>query len=98
MRDHTARRRQDRRSMQFGAAHALPGREVPTPLKVRIVFGDTDLDQVLADIVALTKLNFNAYIFADGLAVTLRFVGDIGEILTAIPELSSKLLPFRHYI
>jgi hypothetical protein len=75
-----------------------PGREVPTPLKVCIVFGDTDLDQVLADIVALTKLNFNACIFADGLPVTLRFAGDIGEILTAIPEVSSKPLPFRHYI
>lgn len=75
-----------------------PGREVPTPLKVRIVFGDTDLNQVLADIVALTKLNFNACIFSDGLPVTLRFADDIGEILTAIPEVSSKPLPFRHYI
>ena len=27
-----------------------PGREIPTPLKVRIVFGDTSLEQVLADI------------------------------------------------
>lgn len=75
-----------------------PGREVPTPLKVRVVFGDTDLEQVLADIVALTKLNFNACIFGDGLPVTLRFADDIGEILTAIPEVNSKPLPFRHYI
>jgi len=77
--------------------HTYHGREVPTPLKVRVVFGDTDLDQVLADIVALTKLNFNTCIFADGLPVTLRFAGDIGEILTAIPEVSSKPLPFRHH-
>ena len=75
-----------------------PGREVPTPLKVRVVFGDTDLKQVLADIMALTKVNFNACIYADGLPVTLRFADDIGEILTAIPEVSSKPLPFRHYI
>ncbi len=75
-----------------------PGREVPTPLRVRLVFGDTSLDQVLADIMALTKVNFNACIFGDGLPVTLRFAGDIGEILTAIPEVSSKPLPFRHYI
>ena len=29
---------------------------------------------------------------------TLRFADDVGEILTAIPEVSSKPLPFRHYI
>jgi hypothetical protein len=45
-----------------------------------------------------SKLNFNACIYADGLPVTLRFAGDIGEILAAIPEVSSKPLPFRHYI
>ena len=39
--------------------------EVLPPLKVRIVFGDTNIDQVLADIVAPTKLNFNSCIFAD---------------------------------
>jgi hypothetical protein len=77
-----------------------PGREVPTPLKVKVVFGDTKIDQVLADILALTKLNFNACIFGDGLPVTLRFADDIGEILTAIPEpeVGGKPLPFRHYI
>jgi hypothetical protein len=75
-----------------------PGREVPTPLKIRIVFGDTELDQVLADILALTKVNFNTCIFGDGLPVTLRFADDIGEILTAIPDVSLKPLPFRHYI
>ena len=75
-----------------------PGREVPTPLKVRIVFGDTPIDTVLADILALTKLNFNTCIYGDGFPVTLRFANDVGEILTAIPEVSSKPLPFRHYI
>lgn len=75
-----------------------PGREVPTPLRVRLVFGETGLHQVLEDIVALTKVNFNACLFGDGSPVTLRFAGDIGEILTAIPEVGSKPLPFRHYI
>ena len=75
-----------------------PGREVPSPLRVRIGFGDTPLKQVLADIMALTKVNFNACIYSDGLPVTLRFADDIGEILTAIPEVTSKPLPFRHYI
>lgn len=75
-----------------------PGREVPSPIKVRIVFGDSKIEQVVADILALTKVNFNACIFGDGLPVTLRFADDIGEILTAIPEVTSKPLMFRHYI
>lgn len=75
-----------------------PGREIPTPLKVKIVFGDTPIEQVLDDILALTKLNFNTCIYGDGYPVTLRFADDVGEILTAIPEVSSKPLPFRHYI
>jgi hypothetical protein len=51
-----------------------------------------------SDTVALTKLNFNACIFGDGLPVTLRFADDIGQILTAIPEVRSQPLPLRHYI
>jgi hypothetical protein len=75
-----------------------PGREVPSPLRVRLVFGETSLSQVLEDIMALTKVNFNACMLGDGSPVTLRFAGDVGEILTAIPGVSSKPLPFRHYI
>lgn len=75
-----------------------PGREVPTPLKVRVVFGSSEIEQVIADILALTKVNFNSCIFSDGFPVTLRFADDIGEILTAIPEVTSKPLSFRHYI
>ncbi len=75
-----------------------PGREVPKPLRIRIVFGATKLGLVLSDIMALTKVNFNACNFSDGLPVTLRFADDIGEILTAIPGVGSKPLPFRHYI
>ena len=77
---------------------SYPGREIPTPLKVKIVFGETSIETVMADILALTKLNFNTCIYGDGFPVTLRFADDVGEILTAIPEVDSKPLPFRHYI
>jgi hypothetical protein len=55
---------------------------------------------VIADIIALTKVNFNACIFGDGIPVTLRFADDIGEILTAIPgdDVGAKPLSFRLYI
>jgi len=46
----------------------------------------------------LTKLNYNACIFADGLPVTLRFADAVGEILTSGPMENIPPLPFKHYI
>lgn len=74
------------------------GLEVPRPLHVQIVRGDADIKQVLADILSLTKLNYNSCIFADGIPVTLRFADDVGEILTAGPIAADKPLQFKHYI
>ena len=75
------------------------GWEVPSPLKISIHHGGYDLDVVLEDVLGLTKLNFNACIFGDGLPVTLRFADSIGEILTAGPiDRTLKPLPFKHYI
>jgi hypothetical protein len=75
-----------------------PGREVPNPLAVDIVKGDAVLEQVLSDLMALTKLNFNSAGFSDGLPVTLRFADLVGEILTAGPNEATAPLPFKFYI
>ena len=61
--------------------------------------GDADISQVCADVLSLTKLNFNACIYGDGIPVTLRFANAVGEILTAAPTPSeSRALSFRYYI
>lgn len=78
--------------------NTYPGREVPNPITVDIVHGDADLRQVLSDLMALTKLNFNNAGFADGLPVTLRFADLTGEILTAGPTTAAAPLPFKFYI
>ena len=75
-----------------------PGREVPNPLYVNISKGRADILIMLSDILALTKLNYNACIYGDGLPVTLKFADAVGEILTAGPLLGEIPLPFRHYI
>jgi hypothetical protein len=72
--------------------------EIPNPLRVQIVRGDAKIYQVLQDILALTKLNYNACIYGDGLPVTLRFSDQIGSILTAIDDLQNELLQFKYYI
>lgn len=75
-----------------------PGREVPRPLFVDVCRGEVNLETVLNDIMALTKLNYNSCIFADGYPVTLRFADVIGEILTAGPMEKIPPLPFKFYI
>ena len=74
------------------------GREVPKPLRINVCRGNVAIEIVLADILALTKLNYNACIFADGLPVTLKFANAVGEILTAGPIGRTAPLPFKYYI
>jgi hypothetical protein len=78
--------------------NTYPGREVPNPVTVDIVKGDADIETVLSDLMALTKLNFNSAVFSDGLPVTLRFADLVGEILTAGPTEAVAPLPFKFYI
>tara|TARA_R110000744_G_scaffold172470_4_gene291154 strand:+ start:81679 stop:83223 length:1545 start_codon:yes stop_codon:yes gene_type:complete len=75
-----------------------PGWEVPNPVSVRVDWGEADIQHVAKDIMALTKVNFNACLFGDGLPVTLRFADAVGEILTAAPDITDAPLPFRYYI
>lgn len=72
--------------------------EVPNPIFIEINKGDADIKQVLKDILALTKLNYNACIYADGEPVTLRFADKIGEILTASTKIKAPPLAFKYYI
>jgi hypothetical protein len=74
------------------------GREVPRPLRIDLLRGTADLQVVLADIMALTKLNYNTCLLADGTPVTLRFADAVGEVLTAGPVADQNPLPFKHYI
>lgn len=75
-----------------------PGLEVPRPLEVSITHGTASIETVLNDILALTKLNYNACRFADGFPVTLKFANAVGEILTAGPIGPVPPLPFKFYI
>jgi hypothetical protein len=75
-----------------------PGREVPNPLTIEIRQGAADIEQVMKDVMALTKLNFNGAEYSDGLPVTLRFADLVGEILTAGPITPHAPLPFKFYI
>ena len=75
------------------------GKEVPNPLFIERTRGDASIVRVIQDVLALTKLNYNACIFGDGQPVTLKFADAVGEILTAGPlGVEPPPLPFKHYI
>lgn len=75
-----------------------PGREVPNPLVIDVNKGEADINVVLKDILALTRLNYNTCIFGDRMPITLKFADAVGEILTAGHIKDVPPLPFGHYI
>lgn len=76
------------------------GFEVPVPLDISIQHGDADVVSVARDILALTKLNYNACQHGEGLPITIKFSRAVGEILLANPGLqrSSYRHNFKFYI
>ena len=74
------------------------GLETPNPVEVEITRGEAEIEMVCKDILALTKLNYNSCIFADGVPVTLKFADRIGEVLTAGKNVEPGVLPFKHYV
>lgn len=72
--------------------------EISNPLYIEVNRGNADIDIVMQDVLALTKLNYNACIYGDGLPVTLRFSDLIGNILTATSQWQSEMRQFKYYI
>lgn len=78
---------------------AYQGFETPKPLAVQITRGEAYIEQVMEDVLGLTKVNYNACDFASGVPVTLKFADRVGDILMASPHTAhSAPLPFRFYI
>jgi hypothetical protein len=69
-----------------------PGARIPQPVEVLEHHGDSPWDQVLFELLSLTKLNWNTADFAARYPITLAFSDRVGEILAEMPE----NLPFRH--
>ena len=75
-----------------------PGSEAPVPLRVDVQRGTADLTQVARDILALTKLNYNACRLGDSEPVTIAFSDRVGEILVSNPTVQQRSPKFKFYI
>lgn len=74
------------------------GPDTPNPLQVTIRQGEANINTVLADVLALGKINFNSCLFNDRKPVTIRFADAIGDILVSAPVVKEPRLPFKFYI
>lgn len=74
------------------------GAEVPVPMRIDIQHGDASIEQVAQDILALTKLNYNACRLGENEPVTIRFSEAVGEILLANPAVTDRRHNFKFYI
>lgn len=71
---------------------------MPVPVKITIQHGEADIHQVVKDILALTKLNYNACKVGDALPVTVAFSDKVGEILTSNRKIQHPCPQFKFYI
>jgi hypothetical protein len=56
------------------------------------------IENVLTDIMGLTKINYNACNFSDGLPVTVRFADKVGDVLVMGAAQGAERQPFKYYI
>ncbi len=77
------------------------GPETPNPLFITILRSSGEMpamEDVLGDIMGLTKINYNACNFNDGLPVTVRFADKVGDILSMGSAKGVERQPFKFYV
>lgn len=77
------------------------GPETPNPLSITVLRSTGEmpaLEIVLGDIMGLTKINYNACNYSDGLPVTIRFADKVGDILTMGSARDAERQPFKFYV
>ncbi len=75
-----------------------PGPHVPRPLEIIQHIGDTLPEKISAEILALTKLNWNNANFASNLPITLHFSRQVGKILREMPSESTPKNKYMYYM
>lgn len=77
------------------------GPETPNPIFISVLRSNRDMPQladVLSDIMGLTKINYNACNFNDGLPVTVRFADKVGDVLSMGSAKGAEKQPFKYYV
>src|SRR5712691_9269677 len=76
-----------------------PGASAPQPIEILEHHGDSGWNTMLAEILSLTKMNWNTAAFAAAEPMTLAFARRVGEILAEFPESGPAPRPeYRFYM
>jgi hypothetical protein len=74
-----------------------PGPYIPAPVQVG-VSGETDIRERAAEILALTKMNWNSTEGISRYPVTLSFAKKVGQLMTELPEDQIPNPSYRFYM
>lgn len=75
-----------------------PGPHIPVPLEIDHVQGSSGVQELVREILALTRMNWNSADFASSVPITLRFSRRVGMILSELPKDIPPHSFFRYYM
>lgn len=75
-----------------------PGPRVPSPLEILEYHGQTSIDTICTETLALTKLNWNNAKFCSKAPITIAFARRVGDILRECPDNITPADKFRYYM
>ena len=85
-------------SVTRGKAWYPVGKSIPRPLLIRRFAGSGDGQLLAAEILALTKMNWNNDNLNDSLPATLGFAHRLAEVVKRMPRLDPKPYPLRLFM
>lgn len=74
-----------------------PGHRIPRPLNLEID-SDSEPEKVAAEVLKLTKINWNTAAFCDKMPITLEFPRRVGQVLSELPEEGKIQSHYRFYM
>jgi hypothetical protein len=75
-----------------------PGLYIPRPLELRPYARDSSIDEISAETLALTKMNWNTTQFDGSLPITLRAAREVSKVLRYVSSGTAEAVSYRQYI
>ncbi len=75
-----------------------PGMRVPLPLQIVDHHGDSTVETLSREILALTKVNWNSCAFCNSDPITIQFARSVGHILTEMPKGVEPETKYKFYM
>lgn len=75
-----------------------PGPHIPVPLEILEHHGDSPQETILAEILSLSKMNWNSADFGLATPITLLFSKRVGELMASLPKDVEPQHEYRYYM